>query len=137
MTRDAKKAVRQQAIEGLRKLIKPGDKIYTNLRHYTRSGNRFFDVYIIRNNEPRRITYTVGEATGLTYNRNHEALAASDKFEIVYHLSRELFADGFDCIGEGDGYTTRCPSNDHFNGDRDYTPHQHSDPGYALRYESL
>ena len=137
MTRDAKNAVRQEAIDGLRKLIKPGDKIYTNLRHVTRSYNRFFDVYIIRDNELRRITYSVAQAIGFTYNRNHEAISASDKFEIVYHLSRALFADGFECIGEGDGYTTRCPSNDHFNGDKDYTPHRHSDPGYALRYDSL
>lgn len=137
MTRDAKNAVRQEAIEALRKLIKPGDKIYTNLRHRTRSGNMYFDVYVMIDNEPRRITHTVGEAAGFSYNRNHEALAASGQFEIVYHLACALFADGFDCIGEGDGCATRCPSNDHFNGDRNYAPHRHSDPGYALRYESL
>ncbi len=38
-------------------------------------------------------------------------------FHIVYSLSSALFRDGFGCIGE------RCRSNDHTNGDRDYTPH--------------
>ncbi len=38
----------------------------------------------------------------------------------------------------GDGWTGRyvgfghCPSNDHSNGDRDYSPHHHSSGGYAL-----
>lgn len=33
------------------------------------------------------------------------------------YISRVLYPQGFGCIGEG------CPSNDHSNGDRDYTPH--------------
>jgi hypothetical protein len=48
-------------------------------------------------------------------------------FGLVYTLSRSLYPNGFECIGE------RCPSNDHSNGDRDYTPHTHSDGGYALQ----
>lgn len=53
-------------------------------------------------------------------------------FHVVYELGYTLYGrDGFICIGE------RCPSNDHSNGDRDYTPHAHTDGGYALRYEWL
>lgn len=42
----------------------------------------------------------------------------------------------------GDGWTgrylaIRCGSNDHSNGDRDYSPHHHSSGGYALRQEWL
>jgi hypothetical protein len=48
-------------------------------------------------------------------------------FHLVYNLSSILFADSFTCIGPG------CPSNDHSNGDKDYTPHLHTDAGYALR----
>src|SRR5712692_6873174 len=47
-------------------------------------------------------------------------------FHLVYSLSYDLYPDGFECIGE------RCPSNDHSNGDRDYSPHHHKDGGYAL-----
>ena len=49
-------------------------------------------------------------------------------FEVVHHLSYALFPDSFVCTG------SRCPANDHNNGDRDYTPHQHSAgaAGYAL-----
>jgi len=42
-----------------------------------------------------------------------------------------LFSGGFTCPGKD------CPSNDHSNGDRDYTPHMHTDPGYALRQRWL
>jgi hypothetical protein len=38
-------------------------------------------------------------------------------FALVHELSGRLYPDGFGCLGE------RCPSNDHRNGDRDYTPH--------------
>lgn len=37
----------------------------------------------------------------------------------------------FECIGHG------CPSNDHCNGDRDYTPHHHNSGGYALKHRWL
>lgn len=60
-------------------------------------------------------------------------------FELVYSLSRTLFPDGFDCIGEGDGYGTFCPSNDHSNDrTRDYSPgRHHGGGGYALRQRWL
>lgn len=38
-------------------------------------------------------------------------------FHLVSTLSHAVYPDGFGCVGE------RCPSNDHVNGDRDYTPH--------------
>lgn len=44
-------------------------------------------------------------------------------FALVHSLSYALFPDGFGCIGDG------CPSNDHSNGDRDYTPHGGIRPG--------
>jgi hypothetical protein len=73
-------------------------------------------------------------------------------FHLVYNLSYSLFPDGFGCIGRAEDYRFHCPSNDHSNGDRDYTPHMsenerlgadgslctchathwHKDGGYAL-----
>ena len=49
-------------------------------------------------------------------------------FAVIYELSQALFPKGFECIGE------KCPSNDHSNGDRDYTPHHHNSGGYALKH---
>jgi len=85
--------------------------------------------------------YAVGKALGLRHWKRHgraqDALVVGGAgmdmgYHVVYNLARTLFADGFACVGEG------CPSNDHSNGDRDYTPGRlHSDPGYALRHRWL
>jgi hypothetical protein len=52
-------------------------------------------------------------------------------FHLAYTLSRVIYPDGFGCIGKPNDAARRwsgaCPSNDHSNGDRDYTPHGLSD----------
>lgn len=137
--------VQLAAAKELRELLSPGDMIYTKLVHVSRSGMyRVIDCYVIRSNEPRRISWSVAQLTE-GYDRRHEGVKASGcgmdmGFHVVYSLSRTLFPLGFGCIGE------RCPSNDHTNGDHDYTPntkaedenghfdsHWHKDGGYALR----
>jgi hypothetical protein len=85
-------------------------------------------------NVPQWISRLVGKAIGERFNDKRECLSVSGcgmdmGFHVVYSLSRTLFKDNFECIGKS------CPSNDHSNGDRDYTPHQHSDGGYALRHK--
>ena len=138
MTTKAQQRERQEAIEHLREFIKPGDTVYTTLKHVSRSGMlRIIDVHVIEDNQPRWIAYTVAKAIDAPFNQR-----ASDGikmtgcgmdmgFALVYDLSYNLFRDGFDCTGEN------CHSNDHSNGDRDRTPHRHSDPGYALRHRWL
>jgi len=54
-------------------------------------------------------------------------------FHVVYSLSSYLYRDGFECIGDSEGWGKKCPSNDHCNDDRNYTPHHHQSGGYALR----
>lgn len=141
---------KQEAIQHLQELLKPGDTVYTVLRHVSRSGMyRRLDLYIIRDDQPQRITYAVAKATGSRYDEKHESLGVSGcgmdmGFAVVYDLSRVMFPDGFGCIGE------RCPSNDHSNGDRDFTmdglprkdpegnetvAHWHRSGGYALRHK--
>lgn len=57
---------------------------------------------------------------------------------LVYNLGRLMFPNGYQCIGDGGGkHRAGCHSNDHMNGDRDYTPHLHHDGGYAFRHEWL
>ena len=126
-----------EARDRLRKRIEPGDTLYTVIRHVSRSGMmRAIDVYEMHDNEPHRISYPVAVATGLTYNRKHEAVqmggAGMDMgFALVYDLSWALFPDGFKCTGAG----TRCPSNDHSNGRKARKGIHHKDGGYALRQQ--
>ena len=147
------KKEKKERIESLKDLIKPGDKIFTKLNHVSRSGMyRVIDLYVIRDGEPLRITFCVSVALGDRYDRKHEGLSVEGGgmdvgFGAVYNLSHVLFPGGFGCIGE------HCPSNDHSNGDRDYTPngglfhgmaqetehrtHWHNDGGYALKQSWL
>ena len=113
--------------------LTPGDTIYTKLCHRSRSGMyRVIDLYIIRNNEPLRITYTAALLLD-GYDRRHEGARARGcgmdmGFALVYDLSRRLWPDGYECTGEG------CTSNDHSNRvDRLH----HPDGGYALRQQWL
>lgn len=135
------------ATERLHALIKPGDKVYTILRQVARSGmSRHISVMLIRrvptgeiaekwNGEPRDITGLVALALqervaddgGLIMS----GCGMDMGFETVYRIGTALWPDGFECVGDG------CHSNDHFNGDRDYTPHHHTDGGYALRQSWL
>jgi len=143
----AQKIERDSAREDLLKKLKPGNTVWTNLVHVSRSGMyRVIDCFIIRDNSPRRISWLVAKAIGFRYDRRHEGVAVSGcgmdmGFHLVYSLSRVLFPTGHGCIGK------HCPSNDHFNGDRDYTidgfarkdsngdetvMHWHREGGYAL-----
>lgn len=140
MTRDAKNAVRQEAIDRLKTWIKPGDTVHTQLKSVSRSGmSRVIQVIKINCNTEQKepeilyLGYNVAQALEMKYDREREGVKIGGcgmdmGFAIVYELSSALFRDGFDCIGEG------CPANDHRNGDRDYTLHRHSDPGYALKH---
>ena len=126
---------RDEAIESLRETLKPGDTVFTVLRSVSRSGmQRKLNVYVMESNEPRRLTWNVARAIDFTYDRKAEALKVDGcgmdvGFEVVYHLGRVLFPNGFACTGD------RCPSNDHSNGDRNHKPHMHTgDGGYALHH---
>lgn len=113
---------KQECIERLRELIKPGDVIYTKLTHVSRSGMyRVINLYVMKDNEPIWISRYVADLLE-GWDDRHEGCRASGcgmdmGYHLVHNLGYTLFPDGFGCIGKG------CPSNDHCNGDRDYTPH--------------
>lgn len=136
------KSEQVEALERLREWISPGDEVFTILRHVSRSGMlRTVDVIGIGDkSEGRSRVWSYGwnaaQAIGWTYDRQREGVRVTGGgmdmgFQLVYTLSRVMFPEGFDCIGEG------CPSNDHANGDPDYSPHRHADGGYALRQRWL
>ncbi len=135
------KTEREQAIARLREWIKPGDTVYTVLRHVSASGmSREIGIVLLQHADGKNVdlhpNYAVSSAIGHSVNKRGDAIKVSGcgmdmGYHIVYNLSRVLFADGFECTGKG------CPSNDHSNGDRNYEPHKHSDPGYALNHRWL
>lgn len=94
-----------EAINDLRELIKAGDTVYTILRHRSASGmTRWLDLYVMRDNKPRRITWTAARAIGWTYDRNYDAVKVGGcgmdmGFHAVYTLSHYLFREGFGIEG--------------------------------------
>lgn len=127
----------KEQLENLHRWIKPGDTVYTILRHVSRSGMmRHISVVVIdKDGSTTHPNYATAKVTGLPLVRLggfNDAVKVGGcgmdmGFHVVESLSRAMFPDGFTCIGE------KCPSNDHTNGDRDYTPHHHKSGGYALR----
>jgi len=120
----------------LRALLPPGSIVYTTLNHVSRSGmQRAISTYIIIDNDIRDISYDVAEVIGNTIHNKGgikiDGCGMDMGFKIVYQLSYALYPDGFECTGPN------CTSNDHFNGDRDYTPHHHNSGGYALIHRWL
>lgn len=125
----AEKQERENARAKLREWLKPGDTVWCILRHVSRSGmQRTIEPVIIEDDgrgngpEPREIGWAVARALGLPFDRDRGGVkvggAGMDMgAHLVYELSRALWPDGFGCTGEN------CRSNDHTNGDRDYTPY--------------
>jgi hypothetical protein len=135
-----KEQEKQDAVEELRALLKPGDTLHTVLRYKSSSGmSRGIDVYLLHEQKGDWLSYLVAKATGFRFNDKNECLSISGcgmdmGFHVVNTLSAVLFPDGFACIGEG------CPANDHSNGDRDYTPgykHGKGAGAYAIQHEWL
>lgn len=136
---------KQEAISRLRELLPPGSTVFTILRHCSRSGMQRAISPVIDNED---ISYLVACATGDTIDQRWGGIKISGAgmdmgYSIIYHLSRVLYPSGYGCIGEDRENHKFCPSNDHSNGDRDYTPHSqdkphhHRDGGYALKHRWL
>ena len=129
-----KQADRKEAIESLRESLKPGDTVYTVLRHVSRSGmsrtisahiftidNSRVDMNALDQGEspsnlilPLWLSYNVAKAIDSPFDRNREGVKMAGcgmdmGFALVYALSRVLWPDGFECSGEG------CNANDHMN----------------------
>jgi len=129
---------RLEAIETLSRWLKPGDTVHTVLRHVSKSGmSRRIDLYKLGEGDATFLSGYAAIAMQNRWDRDKGGIVVGGcgmdmGFHLVYNLSYTLFPRGFDCIGEG------CPSNDHSNGDRNYSPdNHHSDGGYALLHRWL
>ena len=136
---NAKERSRLESVEWLRARIKPGDTIQCVLESRARSGmSRVINFY--RAEPDGAMTYLTGHIAAVLDSSRTKAggmrvpgCGMDAGFHVVHSLSYRLFPESFVCIGE------RCPANDHNNGDRDYSPHQHEPgaAGYALRHNWL
>ncbi len=128
------RAEQAEARDKLRELLPPGSTVSTILRHVTGSGmSRSISPVICSPDGPHDLTYLavragVGNVDPKNGGVKMGGCGMDMGFGLVYNLSSMLYPDGFACTGD------RCPSNDHSNGDRDYTPGHvvHSSGGYAL-----
>ena len=96
---------KERAMEVLRKLLKPGDTVYTVQIHVSRSGMmREISPYVIRNNAPRWIGYSVAVLLDAPMGKREGVVVGGCGmdmgFHLVYSLSRRLFPDGFGVEGE-------------------------------------
>lgn len=128
-------AEKQEALSELHELIKPGDIVYTILRHVSSSGmTRHISLILIgEDKKPLMIDYLIVKALGykrVPMNRGEGVIVTGCGmdmgFSVVYNLSSVLYPKGFECISP---HGARCGANDHVNGVD--TTH-HKEGGYAL-----
>ncbi len=132
----AQKQEQQEAVAKLREWLKPGDTVHTILRHVSRSGmQREISVVLLKAGADLHPNYLVAKALGVRQGKQDGIVMNGCGMDmghaLVYNLGQVLFPEGFTCIGK------ECPSNDHSNGDRDHTPHQHKSGGYAIKQRWL
>jgi hypothetical protein len=95
-----KKMIVNESIERLRKQLPPGTKVYTALKHRSRSGMmRHVSCHVIRDGEVQDITWDVANALGWKQSDNGGikvgGCGMDMGFHLVYSLGRVLYPDGF------------------------------------------
>lgn len=134
--RKAKAIMRAAALEELRAMLSPGDTVHGIVRSVARSGmSRRIDFYKLTADGPVYLTGRIAAIKGTDDFDGGLRVTGCGMdmiFATVYELSRSLWPDGFNCAGKD-----LCRSNDHSNGDRNYSAHKHADGGYALKHAQL
>lgn len=133
---NAKQQRGQNALDHLRKILKPGDTVYCVLNNVSRSGmSREITLYAIDDDKQPMYLSGYAEALGLGRRGKRDGNIVGGcgmdmGFHLVSQLSQLIYPDGFECIGE------KCPAADHFNGDRNYNSHQHTkyQGAYAIKH---
>lgn len=153
MTTKAQREQMEESREYLRKLLKPGDTVYTVVRHVARSGmSRVISTLITsENGELLDISRHVAWATRSAFDHDRWGLKVNGTgmnmcFDTVYRLGRALWPEGVPCTGSNGRTPTgrktkanRCLSNEHVN-DHTMTYRKsrvHRDGGYALQYRDI
>lgn len=90
---------KSEAILRLLEVVKPGDTIYTILRHVSQSGmKRVISLFVIRDNKPIRLDWFISNALGYRYNDVHEGIEVRGfgfdvGYSVVQNLSYRLFGE--------------------------------------------
>lgn len=103
------KSERENAIENLRKMLKPGDTVHTVLSHVSRSGmSRVIRVLILKPHKksPNGVqvlepTYAVSSILDYRMSKNNDGLVVGGcgmdmGFHVVYSLGKALWPNGTD-----------------------------------------
>jgi hypothetical protein len=106
---------REDALEQLRELIKPGDTVRTILRHRSASGmTRWISPVVITADGARDVSWQAGRVLGWpVQTRGHDGIEVGGcgmdmGFHLVYSLSRDLYPE-YPCLDpEHESNTTRC-----------------------------
>lgn len=115
----------REATKWLKKLLKPGDTVYTSLLHVSSSGmTRRIQCFVMKVNQPVCISGSVALLTGSKHHDQGGVVVGGCGmdmgFSLVYSLSRSLFPKGFKVGRKG----TRARNGDSTGYD--------TDGGYAL-----
>jgi len=100
MATKAQKAEQAEAFEDLRSTLSPGDVVYCVLRHVSRSGmKRVIDLYVIREGDLCRISWSVSRALGWKLDGSHDGIVVNGcgmdmGFHLVYSLGQALWPNG-------------------------------------------
>ena len=98
---------KQEAINRLHEILKPGDVLYTKVNHVSRSGmSRSISVYLMKENNPYCIDYLVAPVTENKIDQTNGGVKISGcgmdmGFALVYDLSYFLYPKGFKVEGTG------------------------------------
>src|SRR5687768_14264325 len=89
---------RDEAREYLREYLTPETNVLTVLAEWRQSAQghmlRYYRLFVIRNNEPYEITHLVWRATGLRWNKRHEAVEGGTAQELILYLAEAVFGPG-------------------------------------------
>ncbi len=100
MTTKAKRAEIMEATEALRGILKPGDRVYTVLRHVSASGmSRCISIKVCRDGTIGTLDGMVARALGYRTSPKHGGCIVTGAgmdmgFHLVYNLGRRLWPDG-------------------------------------------
>lgn len=141
-----------EALAQLREWIKPGDTVYTILRHVSSSGmSREIGIVVFKDGHPLHPNWSVSRVTGYRQGKRDGVIVGGCGmdmgFAVVYDLSYKLFPDGFGLEGERDGEKRRPATREEaaqmvaegwkFYGRNGDTSGWDTDGGYALHHRWL